>query len=70
MKPTHKVNAVLEEDLSKILDELGFSDLEQSDKKCFFCSEPIKTIQAISAIYIVEGKPRLKCERTECKING
>ena len=69
MKPTHKVNAVLEEDLSKILDELGYSDIEQSDEKCFYCSEPIKTIQDISAIYIVERKPRLKCERTECKIN-
>lgn len=67
MKPQHKVNAVLEEDLSKILEELGFNIAEQLEEKCFYCSETIKSIKDISAIYIVKGVPRLKCERPDCK---
>ncbi len=69
MKPKHKVNAVLEEDLNKILEELGYTHFDQSKERCFYCSEIIKSIEEISAIYIVDGKSRLKCERSECKIN-
>ncbi len=68
MTEKYKINAVLEEDLTKILESHNLLDKIKDGKElCSFCDNII-AIKNIQSIHIIEGKLKLKCDSIDCEI--
>ena len=60
------INAIHEDDLRSILNKLGILEkISTHDAKCSICNK-ILTLDSISALYTIDGEPKLVCEKDAC----
>ncbi len=68
MNDNYQINAVLEEDLLKILQSFNkVEELNSGKCYCFCCGNKL-TLSSISSIHIIDGLLYLKCDDFECEI--
>ena len=66
MRENYNINAILENELIKVLESNGLLETIQRGKaNCFVCGRCL-SIDNIGAIHVIEGKIKLRCDDEEC----
>jgi hypothetical protein len=66
MIENYKINAVLEDDLLKLLQLFNkVEELKLGQCKCFVCGRTLE-LSTIGSLHIVNGVVKLKCNEIEC----
>ena len=68
MNDNYQINAVLEDDLAKILQSYNkLEELKSGKCYCFCCGKKLE-LSMISSIHVLEGIVHLKCDDIECEL--